>query len=165
MKLPPPIVIIGIAIAVVTLIGLVRTRRNQAASPQFKNTEEKMRYLADSAVDIADKNYGIKLDYSTNSIQKVEDVLGKIHDEFQKDKSVEGIDGMALAFGAYVGEVIQRSETNVKWEQDSVVGGQNSYPLIWNGQSLFVCAWCYKRIMNGSEDNVWFKYCTFKNKS
>lgn len=153
------------AIIVVASIVFFRTQRNRAAKPQFKNTEEMMQHLAASAVDIADKTYGVKLDYSTYSIQKVEDVLGKIHDEYQKDKSVSGVDGLAMAFGAYLGEVIKRSAPNVRWEQDSAIGGQNSYPLIWNGQSLFVCAWCYKRILNGDEDNVWFKYSVAQKKS
>jgi hypothetical protein len=111
------------------------------------------------------KRAGIKLDYSPDSIKKVEEVLGKIHEEYQQTKPTSGVQGLAMAYGAYIGEVIKRSEPNVKWKQSDSIGGQNSYPLNWNGGSSYVCAWCYRRITNGDEDNVWLKCTAIKNKS
>lgn len=131
--------------------------------PHFKNTDEMMQYLASQAVQMADENNGVKLDYSPDSIKDVEKVLGSIHDEYQRTNTTEGMRGLAMAYGAYIGEVIRRSEPGAKWEQSDSVGGDNSYPLTWRGGSSYVVAWCYKRIANGDEDNVWFKYISIRD--
>jgi len=38
------------------------------------------------------------------------------------------------------------------------VAGEKSYPLHWLGGDSFPVGWCFKRIMNGPEDNVWDKF-------
>jgi len=63
-----------------------------------------------------------------------------------------------MAFGAYIGEVIKRGESGATWGRDDPVGGARSYPLHCHAGTLYVCAWCYRRITNGEEDNVWDKY-------
>lgn len=45
------------------------------------------------------------------------------------------------------------------------VGGEKSYPMHWRGGASFVCAWCYRRITNGDEDNMWLKYEAIKNQT
>jgi len=117
-----------------------------------------MRHLASEAVDIADKSYGIKLDYGTESIQQVEVVLGKLHEEFLQRKSEKGVRGLAMAFGAYIGESIRKKVPEAKWDRDHPVAGEKSYPLHWLGGDSFPLGWCYKRIVNGPEDNVWDKF-------
>ncbi len=38
------------------------------------------------------------------------------------------------------------------------MAGEKSYPLRWKGKETFPLAWCSKRIVNGDEDSIWFKY-------
>jgi hypothetical protein len=158
------IIIAAIVVATAVLVA-VRFQRNHTAKPEFKTTEEMMQYLASAAVEMADKNYGTKLDYTPESIEKVDEVLGKIHEEYQRTKPSQGLQGLAMAYGAYIGEVIRRSEPGAKWEQGDAVGGERSYPLYWRGGASYVCAWCYRRITNGEEDNVWHKYVAIKNQT
>jgi hypothetical protein len=153
------IVLAGIALAV------LRLQRGRVTKTDFKSTQEQMEYLATEAVKMADKNFSVKLDYSPNSIKQVEKVLGQLHDEYVRTKPTEGVNGLAMAYGAYIGEVIRRNEPDVRWERSDGVGGENSYPLIWQGGSSYVCAWCYRRITNGEEDNVWFKYTAIKERT
>lgn len=141
----------------------IPSHSNAPNVPKFKTTDEMMQFLASQAVQMADQNNGVKLDYSPDSIKDVEKVLGSIHDEYQRTNTTEGMRGLAMAYGAYIGEVIRRSEPGAKWERSDAVGGEDSYPLIWRGGSSYVVAWCYRRIANGDEDNVWFKYISIRD--
>lgn len=92
--------------------------------------------------------------------------LGNLHDHYAKNSSSVSVKGLASAYGAYIGEVIRRSEPGAKWERDDEVGGEKSYPIIWGtglGHS-YPMAWCYRRIVNGPEDNVWVKYSVLRDK-
>ena len=66
--------------------------------------------------------------------------------------------GLSAAYGAYIGEVIRRTETGVHWERDNPVFGEKLYPLHWGKNQSNPLGWCYERIVNGEEDNVWVKY-------
>lgn len=158
---------IGVAVVVAVVAALLGARylRTRQSRPQFQTTQEMMDFLAADAVDIADKNFHIRLDYSVASIEKVEEILGKLHEEYNQTKSERGIHGLAMAFGAYIGETIKRSEPGSRWEQDSAVAGEKAYPLHWLRGESYPCAWCYRRITNGPEDNVWHKYLLLKQRT
>lgn len=146
------------AVLVPYLLIALLTRGALAANADGNTTDGMIRNLASEAVDIADKSYGIKLDYSTESVQQVEVVLGKLHDELQQRKSEEGVRGLAMAFGAYIGESIRKKYPEAKWDRDHPVAGEKSYPLHWLDGDSFPVGWCFKRITNGPEDNVWDKF-------
>jgi hypothetical protein len=112
----------------------------------------------------AQDNSHVNLDYTPDSIQKVEQILAALHDKYVKDHSSISPNGLGSAYGAYIGEVIRRSEPGAKWERDDPVGGEKSYPIIWGGGHSYPMAWCYHRIVNGPEDNVWVKYRVLKQK-
>jgi hypothetical protein len=123
-----------------------------------------MQWLSAQAVDIAEKHHCIRLDYQVESIQMVEEILGKLHEEHEERGAAKGTQGLAMAFGAYIGEVIKRSEPGSKWERDHSFAGEKSYPIHWLGGESFPIGWCYKRITNGPEDNVWHKYLILKQR-
>jgi hypothetical protein len=160
---------LAILIAILVLVGIFffRTRwkpDGPTSAPDFKTTEELITYLAEEARDIAKKSYGIELDYSVESIKRAEEALGKLHEEYVKTKPTSGVQGLASAFGAYVGEAIRRNDPGASWSKDHPVGGPKSYPLKWSGGDSFPMAWCHKRIVNGPEDNVWHKYSVLKDR-
>jgi hypothetical protein len=130
--------------------------------PHFKDIDDMMHYLAEEAVSIAGESPGIRLYYSENSIKDVEEALNAIHEQYLALHPEKGVMGLAMAYGAYIGEVMRRGYPGSKWEQDSSVMGMNSYPLHWLGGEIYPCAWCYGRIVNGPEDNVWHKYLMLK---
>jgi hypothetical protein len=149
----PILLIVAIVIAVV-VVGAMRRARKPAEMP----FPEMLAILPKEAVSIAKDSYGITLDYSPASVEKVEEILGKLYVEYQKKKTTEGQRGLALAFGVYIGEVIKKEAGEGRWERDHPTMGEGAMPLYWKGGASFPVAWCLKRLANGDEDNVWHKY-------
>jgi len=154
------------AIALVLLLtasGLYLFIQKKKASPrQFKSTDEFVQWLAGEAVKDAREQNHVELDYSVASIEKVEEVLAKLHDQYVQNPSSVAPKGLGSAYGAYVGEVIRKTEPGARWERDDPVGGEKSYPIIWRSRHSYPMAWCYRRIVNGPEDNIWLKYRLLK---
>ena len=159
-----PLVFSVLAVAAIAYASFLRNPRKPLRRPEFKTTQEMMTLLAAEAVKDAERENQINLDYSPQSIEQVEAILGKIHEQYMKDKASISVNGLAMAYGAYIGEAIRRSEPGSSWERDHPVGGEKSYPLRWKTGESFPCGWCYKRISNGPEDNVWHKYQMLKER-
>ena len=105
--------------------------RKEAHGLEFGSTDEFIQFMAAEAVqDAAEKDH-INLDYSVDSIKQVEEILGRLHEQYVKVPSSISAKGLGSAYGAYIGEVIRRSEPGAKWERDDAVGGEKSYPIIW----------------------------------
>ena len=132
--------------------------RTIAPPGPFASAQETITWLSDQAVQSAHEVDGTVLDYSLNSIEKVEKVLGKIHDESKKHGSNEGLTGLSMAYGAYIGECIRKADTTVSWDRDHSDLGERTYPLHWRGGDAFPINWCYGRLTNGEEDDVWIKF-------
>lgn len=146
---------------IVCVILYVVLRRSGDPVPAFDSIDEKMQWLASQAVDMA-KNDGVELDYSIDSIADVEEILSKLHEQYQARDDDTGMKGLATAYGAYIGETIRRSEEDSIWAEDHEVAGPGSFPLRWRGGDSFPIGWCYKRMKNGPEENVWHKYQILK---
>jgi hypothetical protein len=144
---------------------LLLTRKKEASPLKFRNTDEFIQYMATEAVNDAQREDHINLDYSVDSINKVEEILGRLHGQYATDPSSISAKGLGSAYGAYIGEVIRRSEPGARWERDDAGGGEKSYPIIWQAGHSYPMAWCYHRIVNGPEDNVWVKYRALKDGS
>jgi len=151
-----------IAILVFAGIAIYHTQKKTPQKGEFKSADELMQFMAGEAVKKAEKENQTKLDYSVQSIEKVETILSKLHEQYVKDKDSIAVNDLSMAYGAYIGEVIKRSEPGVRWGIDHPVAGDKSYPLYWKGGESFPWGWCFKRIMNGPEDNVWHKYLLVK---
>ena len=141
-------------LCVVAVVVLSRTKKQNGELP----FDELVVFLPKEAVSLAKESYGITLDYSPASVEQVEVILGKLHDEYVKRKTTEGQRGLALAFGAYIGEVIRKQAGEGRWEPDHPQLGKGAMPLYWKGQATFPVAWCVRRLANGDADNVWVKY-------
>jgi hypothetical protein len=142
----------------------LRTRAKTTPERKFATTDEFVQWLANEAVNDARQQDHTKLDYSVESIKTVEQILGRVHSQWTKDPPTVSAKGLGSAYGAYIGEVIRRSEPGAHWERDDELG-EKSYPIIWGptaGHS-YPMAWCYRRILNGDEDNVWVKYRAVKD--
>jgi hypothetical protein len=149
------VVVIGAVIFAWRFSARSRTR---PAPPPIEQIDAFMAYSAGEAVDVA-KNMGIALDYSEASIKRADDALGKIRQEYLLKKSEDGVWGLSVMFGAYVGEVIRRSDSKAFWKKDHLKIGEATFPLFWGvgDDCSFPVGWCQKRILNGEEDNIVFK--------
>jgi hypothetical protein len=157
--------VVFLALLALGVVLFLLTRRKEASGLKFGSTDEFIQFMAAEAVNDAAGKDRINLDYSVDSIKKVEEILGRLHEQYLKDPSSISPKGLGSAYGAYIGEVIRRSEPGAKWERDDAVGGEKSYPIVWGpgrGHS-YPMAWCYHRIVNGPEDNVWVKFRVLKD--
>ena len=110
---------------------------------------------SDTAVDYA-KDFNKEFDYSEKSIHLLEEIL----DFYSKDIPVskptdDQIWSMSMIFGSYLGETILKnglSQKGYHWGKE----GPSDIPLIIceSGWRLTPIDKVYKRLANGSEDNV-----------
>ncbi len=74
------------------------------------------------------------------------------------------IDVMAKMFGGYIGETV-RIKWGGEWHINTeITPGNGIYALSVSGKEIFPCVKVWKRLINGSEDDIWFYYqALFKN--
>ena len=114
--------------------------------------------LTDLALQVAREGFGKRLDFSTDSIREVESILAAVHEEYVKTQNEEGLNGIALEFGAYIATTIQRNTGEGVLERDHPEFGEASFPFHFGGGTLFPYGWCVKRIFDGPADDIWSKY-------
>jgi hypothetical protein len=131
--------------------------------PTLATTEQFISYACDRAIADVQRQDHVTLDYTLDSLQQVDRILGHVHDEYVKNPASVSIPGMSAEYGAYVGEVIRQNEPGAYWTRDSQVAGEKSYPLHWKTGESYPIAWCAKRIINGEEDSIWVKYTVVKD--
>jgi hypothetical protein len=155
----PQWIVLVVVLAVVVIGYRAYTRRPQSTAPTTIPTDpnEFMPEMADRAVQYATE-HGKALDYTPDSVKSVEAMLGELHESRARQQlSDRDLNVQALHFGAYIGEVIRRKHGG-SWSTDHPVAGPKTFPIHWNGGESFPIGWCGKRILNGDEDNVWFKF-------
>ncbi len=113
--------------------------------------------LTDNALTIA-KEFGVQLDYSHESIENVEEMLGEVHAGYKETKDEEGLMGIGLSFAAYIISVIEHNSTPGLWQRNHPTIGKDSFPYTWKGSTLFPYVWCMKRILDDEADDVWVNY-------
>ena len=123
-----------------------------------------LRAVAAGAVKRAREEQRIELDYSPASIERLEAMLGELHNRhLQKPMEEKEIIILSRRWGAYIGEVMKRMRPG-KWRRDSEKAGPGAMPLIFDdGLEAFPCAWAYKRIADGPEDSIVFKFQVFSD--
>lgn len=128
------------------------------------NFDYAMRHVAQRAVIRARKERGLKLDYSAASIEQVERVLSELHVQHaQTSIASREFSMLSLSWGAYIGEVMKRVQPG-RWQRDSEKAGAGSMPLVFDSSNeAFPCSWAYKRIADGPDDNILFKFQVFSD--
>lgn len=118
---------------------------------------------AQIAIKTARTKWDLALDFTPESLKKVEAVLAQLHDalktatpeERPTDKQIEGA---SIIWGVYVGEVIRRHYGG-RWEISKPDG---VLQLTVNTASLFPVRKVQKRLMDGPGDNVAFYFHAMK---
>lgn len=132
----------------------------------MSNLAEEMKQLSDGAVKVAKDSYQVDLDYSEESIKRIEKIFDSLHKEIprnfmsrlQKRGLTENqINCAALMLGAYIGETI-RCIHGGEWIKEDAMGEKDVIALKVGETSIFPSGKAYKRIVNGSEDDIWFYY-------
>ena len=130
---------------------------NATFQPDLKIAKIADAYAKD-AVDFAGQKFGTKLDWTDESIAKVEMILGQLRASMPTPRPPdEVIWNFAKAFGSYVGEVFRKNHGG---EWGTITEGAKSFPGIrWKTDTLF-WPWgrVHKRIVEGDENNVLVYY-------
>lgn len=118
-----------------------------------------MQVVAKEAVKRARKDFQTELDFSPDSIESLENILAKIHETHLKNPlSEKDLSLLSIRWGAYIGEVAKRVQPG-KWRRDSEKLGRGTMPVVFDSASeAFPCSWAYKRVADGPDDNVFFKF-------
>jgi hypothetical protein len=128
-----------------------------------------MKAYSEDAIELAGK-MGEKLDFSEDSLKKVEDILEKYHNDipkgfikrmFKKCPTQEEIIQIAKVWGGYIGEVMHKSFGG-EWTLEDLFGEKNLIVLTVGETKIFPVAKAYKRIVNGKEDDIYFYYEVIK---
>jgi HEAT repeat protein len=123
-----------------------------------KDLQVLQRTLTDLALKVA-AAYETDLDFSIESVQRIEEILAPLSDDYQATKNEDGLHGLALELAAYIITVIEKNISAGRWQRNSKEFGKDSYPYqLANGTTIFPYAWCLKRIANGTADNIWLKF-------
>ncbi len=150
-------VVFGVVILIVAIV-VGRLTSDRPAGP-VRPAPEEMAMLAGQAVEAARDVYETTLDFAPASVERVEGILARLHQEHtSRSFFPERLAGEANRWGAYVGEVARRVKGG-EWQRDSAHVGAGAFPLVWGDQDeIYPCAWCFRRLTNGPEDNVWDKF-------
>lgn len=145
------------SLLVMKLMLFMVEQRSPPSLPDFRTADEMMVYFASEAAKWVKEDQGIELDYTLDSVNHIERQLSKLSGEVNKTNPPPGTFGQASCYGAYIGEVFRRLEGGV-WALDHETAGTRSFPLTIKSNSvIFPVGWCWKRIMNGEEDDVYLK--------
>ena len=125
---------------------------------ELDQLKEEMSLLAER---IALEGFGVKLDYSVESIEEADQVLGEMHKSYKKTKDDDGFTGIAFEFAAYIVKVIEKNVGPVRWERNHPEMGPDSFPLYIDEGKIFPFGWCSKRLYDGPGDDIWTKFCVF----
>jgi len=126
-----------------------------------------MRAYAEDAINFA-KQLNIELDFSEESLNKLDLILQQFHDGipkglkklFIKGPSEEQITQMSKMWGGYLGETIIRMFGG-EWIMSKTF--ENAIAIQVQGTEIYPPAKTYKRIVNGQEDNIVNYYKVLKH--
>ena len=125
---------------------------------------ELMEAYALDAVDFAREHFGYDLDYSVESVERVEQILARFHDELPSGlgkalrrgrPSEEQIEQQAKVWGGYLGEVIRRRWGGT-WTIPTEGPMANAFCLKLGETLISPPGKAYKRIVDGPGDSVSF---------
>lgn len=114
------------------------------------------------AVDTAKRNFKTELNFTEDSIKDVENILGHLHKTIPSSKpSNDLILDFAKQFAGYIGQVIKLNWGG-EWKDERDYSIKNGPALKVKTQNLFLLSKVYRRIISGTEDNVWHFYQVIK---
>jgi len=111
------------------------------------------------AVDFAREKFELTLDWTDESIRRVEWILDRLYKEMPAAQpSEERTFEFAKMFGSYVGEVFRRNH-GARWGMVTLEGG--TFPGMHanrTGSEFWPWGKVHGRLKKGAEDNVWVYY-------
>ncbi|HEX8270483.1 MAG TPA: hypothetical protein VF581_11385 [Flavobacterium sp.] len=107
------------------------------------------------------KLYNYKLDYSTNSIKSVDNILLRLRKNYLNTNHEKELESFALVFGLYVIEVYERNHGQGYLQRKLSGHSKDDFPYYRKGKLIFPCIWCLNRLFDKNAEDIWVKYNSF----
>jgi hypothetical protein len=108
-----------------------------------------MESYALAAAERADREFQQKLDFSSESIDGLDEILVKVGESPELDLDFE-----VRLWGSYMGEVVRRRYAG-SWEMTQYPGGTVAVPAVEvRGSRLFPLMKVYRRLTSGDEEDL-----------
>jgi hypothetical protein len=123
--------------------------RNRLESQSFPDLASMMEGYARSAADLARDSFNQKLDFSSGSIDALDEILVLVGESPELD-----VDFEVRLWGAYLGEVLRQRYAGT-WEMTQYPGGAVAVPAVEvRGSRLFPLVKVYRRLTMGEEEDL-----------
>lgn len=136
------------------LFASIRQYREKPASVAPMTLEMLIAEACDKAVGRARSRYGIKLDYSLESILDVEKILNDLQRIYATTPQLLDEKSISFVFGAYIGETIRRNHPGAAWVRESA---GSDFSLAWQHEIHQPSEWCKQRLA-GDRSSLWTRY-------
>ena len=115
----------------------------------FPDLGAMMEGYAHAAAELARKELNHKLDFSSESIDSLDDILVRVGESPELD-----VDFEVRLWGSYLGEVLRRRYAG-SWEMTQYPGGVAAVPAVeLRGSRLFPLMKVYRRLTEGEEEDL-----------
>jgi len=115
----------------------------------FADLGAMMESFAQAAVDLARQEFNQSLDYSSDSVDALDEILVLVGETPEHDLDFE-----VRLWGSYLGEILRRRYTGT-WEMTPYPGGTVSVPAVEvRGSRLFPLMKVYRRLTIGDEEDL-----------
>jgi hypothetical protein len=123
--------------------------RSRLESQQFPDLASMMEAYARAAADLGRDDFRQQLDFTSDSIDNLDEILVLIGETPELDLDFE-----VRLWGSYLGEVLRR-RYNGSWEMTPYPGGAVAVPAIQvRGSRLFPLIKVYRRLTMGEEEDL-----------
>lgn len=123
--------------------------RKRLEATNFGDLNAMMENYASAAVETARREFRLTLDFSSDSIDTLDEILVLISESPERD-----VDFETRLWGSYLGEVLRRRYAGI-WEMTPYPGGQASMPAIdVRGSRLFPLLKVHRRLTMGEEEDL-----------
>jgi hypothetical protein len=108
-----------------------------------------MEGYAQAAIELGQHGFGQKLDFSSESIDGLDEILVRVGESPELD-----VDFEVRLWGSYLGEVLRRRYAG-SWEMTQYPGGVAVVPAVeLRGARLFPLMKVYRRLTEGEEEDL-----------
>jgi hypothetical protein len=128
---------------------VVKDLRKQLEATVFPSLDAMMQGYAQAAAQVAREQFRRELDFSSESIDGLDEILVLVGESPDLD-----IDFEVRLWGSYLGEVLRRRYAG-GWEMTKYPGGEMAVPAVEvRGSRLFPLMKVYRRLTEGEEEDL-----------
>ena len=123
--------------------------RKRLESAKFPDLGTMMEGYAQAATELGASEFGQKLDFTSESIDGLDEILVLVSESPELD-----VDFEVRLWGSYLGEVLRRRYAGA-WEMTQYPGGVAAVPAVdLRGSRLFPLMKVYRRLTEGGEEDL-----------